>query len=280
MLYNLFNNKNEKVLIVKSFSEKNITTLFEKPNFYAIFFFEEAHGVINMESSEMQVKDNNILFYYPYQKLEFEGTFKGSYIQFHPDFFCIDIHAKDVGCQGVLFNNFLNDTVLRCSNKDFVIMSNSFLNLKKELLNKDVGQLDMVSSQLKMLLICAVRIKRKEQNDAILNKENIHIQLEKLIEKNYINETSPEFYCNELNISMTTFNRLCKKYFKNSFVTIINLKKIASAKNQLFLTNESIKNIAYGIGFNDPLYFTRVFKKYSGISPKEFRKQLKDNRLI
>ncbi len=63
-------------------------------------------------------------------------------------------------------------------------------------------------------------------------------------------------------------------------MTILNLKKIATAKNKLFLTNFPIKDIAYEVGYNDPLYFTRVFKKYSGVSPKDFRKQLKNNRLV
>ncbi|MDT7831767.1 AraC family transcriptional regulator [Flavobacteriaceae bacterium S356] len=48
----------------------------------------------------------------------------------------------------------------------------------------------------------------------------------------------------------------------------------------MYCTNLPIKVIAYEEGYNDPLYFSRVFKKYCGISPKEFRVQLQKNRLI
>ena len=253
---------------------------FKNPNFYAIFFFTNANANISIDGIKRTVYDKYIVFYYPYQKLEIEGDFSGFYIQFHPDFFCIDIHAKDIGCQGLLFNNFLNDTVLSCSTDEYKQLYRCFLHIEHELKAKDIGQLDMVSSWLKMFLITAVRIKRKQQQAQIPAKDNLHLQIEKLIDIYYIHEGSPEFYAQKMNVSVTTFNRLCNKYFKNSFVTIMNLKKIAVAKNKLFLSNDSIKSIAYEVGYNDPLYFTRVFKKYCGVSPGAFRKQLRDTRLV
>ncbi|WP_298426353.1 AraC family transcriptional regulator [uncultured Kordia sp.] len=174
----------------------------------------------------------------------------------------------------------MNDALLRCSQSEFNNLSTFHLNIQSELFNKEIGQLDMVSSQLKMFLIKAVRCKKRKQEIESVKKENIHYQIEKLIEIYFIKESSVEFYAKKIEVSISTFNRLCKKYFQNSFVTLLNLKRIASAKNKLFLTNISIKDIAYEVGYNDPLYFSRVFKKHTNISPKEFRKQLKNNRLV
>ena len=276
----LFNKKGKKVLALIPISKQTIASLFEVPNFYAVFFFEKAAGNIVMDGQEIIIKEHYILFYYPYQKLSLKGDFEGVCIQFHPDFFCIDIHAKDIGCQGVLFNNFFGDGLLRCSTKEYKKLSEFYSNLNKELLVKEMGQLDMVSSQLKIFLINAVRVKAKRNQDALPDKDNLHYQIKLLIDTNFFVESSPKFYANTLEVSLTTFNRLCHKYFQNSFINILNLKRIATAKNKLFLTNFPIKNIAYEVGYNDPLYFTRVFKKYTGISPKDFRKQLKNNRLV
>ncbi|MDY8134737.1 AraC family transcriptional regulator [Aquimarina sp. 2201CG5-10] len=280
MIYALHNKKGEKVLTIAPLSNATITSMFKTPNFYGVFFFTKANGILVIDQQHIKIKSQYILFYYPYQKLSIEGDFEGVFIQFHPDFFCIDIHARDIGCQGLLFNNFFNDFLLPCSNEEFEDLFSFQLQIKNELLKKDVGQLDMVSSQLKMFLINAVRIKKKGQEKELPSKDNLHHQIERLIENNFASEPSSEFYTKELGVSLTTFNRLCKKYFQNSFVTILNLKRIAIAKNLLFLTNTSIKDIAYQVGFNDPLYFSRVFKKHSGISPKEFREQLKNNRLV
>jgi len=170
----------------------------------------------------------------------------------------IDLQQIQIKNQGLLFNNFFNDFLLNCSEEEFETLYNFQNQIKKELLKKEVGTLDMVSSHLKMLLINAVRVKKKEQEEAATKKDNLYYQIEKLIDANFVSETSPEFYCAALDVSLATFNRLCKKYFQNSFVTILNLKKIAVAKNKLFLTNTPIKEISYQVGFNDPLYFSRV----------------------
>ena len=52
---------------------------------------------------------------------------------------------------------------------------------------KEIGQLDMISSQLKMLLIKAVRYKKKKQEIASARKENLHYQIEKLIDAHFKN---------------------------------------------------------------------------------------------
>ena len=279
MEYVLRNKKNEKVLTVVSLSMDTIATAFEQPNFYGVFFFTKADGILIIDHQQIEIKDYYILFYYPYQKLSLQGNLEGVFVQFHPDFFCIDIHAKDIGCQGVLFNNFFNDFLLKCTKDEFDKLSWFHQAIKDELLHKAIGQLDMVSSQLKMFLIHAVRIKKGQQDQELPSKDNLHHQIEKLIEDNYVSQSSPGFYVKALEISLPTLNRLCHKYFQNSFVTILNLKKIAAAKNLLFLTNTPIKDIAYQVGYNDPLYFSRVFKKHCNVSPKEFRKQLKKQQI-
>lgn len=276
----LLDKENEKVLTVSTLSEDIVSSLFEKPNFYGIFFFLQAEAIVVIDQQKINIEDYHILFYYPYQKLSITGNYEGIFIQFHPNFFCIDIHARDIGCKGLLFNNFFNDFLLNCSKEEFDELFQFHANLKEELSKNDIGKLDMVASQLKIFLINAVRFKLATLDKELPLKPNLHFQIEKLIEENYAVQSSPEYYAKELGISLSKFNRLCKKYFRNSFVSIVNLKKVATAKNMLFLTDASVKEIAYDLGFNDPLYFSRVFKRYSGISPKEFRIHLKNNRLL
>jgi len=259
MEYVLQNMKKEKVLTVISISQRIVSSLFDRPNFYGIFFFTKANGAIKLDGNDIVINKNNVFFYYPYQTIDLYGEFEGELIQFHPDFFCINV---------------------KCSISEFYDLKQFCIAIQKELQHTRIGQLDMVASHLKMLLIQAVRIKReKQQEEEQINKGKIYHQIEILLNNHFTSQSSPEFYIEQLKVSQTTFNRLCKKHFKHSFITLLNLKRIASAKNKLFLTNLPIKDIAYQIGYNDPLYFSRVFKKHSGISPKEFRKQLHYNRL-
>lgn len=275
----LLNSNREKVLEIQSLSDIDTDALFATPNFYGIFFFEEAKGQLTIDQQTVALKPYSIAFYYPYQTCLLNALCVGHFIQFHPDFFCIGIDAKDIGCQGVLFNNFYNDLLLSCTKEEFVQLTQFHHRLTQELQLQAIAQYDMVSSLLKIFLIEAVRLKLG-QATTTKYVDNQHHRMEKLIDKHYQQESSPNFYAAAMQVSRTQFNRLCHQYFKNSFVNILNLKKIAVAKNELYLTDLPIKAVAYKVGYNDPLYFTRVFKKTCGISPSGFRKQLRNHRLV
>ncbi len=52
----------------------------------------------------------------------------------------------------------------------------------------------------------------------------------------------------------------------------INFKRVEKAKELLASSEAKIKDVAADVGIADQLYFTKVFKKQLGLSPREFRK--------
>lgn len=77
-----------------------------------------------------------------------------------------------------------------------------------------------------------------------------------------------------LRIDRSHFYKLFKNETGISPVDFITKQRISQAEIMLTNNRFSIKDIAYSVGFSDPLYFSRVFKKYTGASPSEFRKRL------
>ncbi|MCR9154374.1 MAG: helix-turn-helix transcriptional regulator [Bacteroidetes bacterium] len=75
------------------------------------------------------------------------------------------------------------------------------------------------------------------------------------------------------NMSLSSFKRAFRNFYNDSPNNYISTKKIIKAQELLRLSELNISDIAYETGFNDPLYFTRVFKKRVGLSPSEFRLQ-------
>lgn len=61
-------------------------------------------------------------------------------------------------------------------------------------------------------------------------------------------------------------------------MTYINRKKIEESKFLLQNTKLSILEIAIMLNFTDQSYFTKVFKKYTNLSPKQYRNQFKNTR--
>lgn len=82
-------------------------------------------------------------------------------------------------------------------------------------------------------------------------------------------------YAAEHAMSESWFNRIFKKVTKMTPMQYILSLRISNAINLLENTNQSIKQISYNVGYDDSLYFSRLFKKSTGLSPTAYRKKLK-----
>ena len=68
-------------------------------------------------------------------------------------------------------------------------------------------------------------------------------------------------------------SRIFKKEVNMRLVEYINVKRIEKAKQLLINTNLKIKDIASRVGIDDQLYFNKIFKKETGLNPRDFRKK-------
>jgi AraC-like DNA-binding protein len=57
-------------------------------------------------------------------------------------------------------------------------------------------------------------------------------------------------------------------------IELIHIYLVKEAKNRLMGDGQSVSEIAYGLGFENLPYFSRLFKKETGVSPNQFKKQL------
>lgn len=84
--------------------------------------------------------------------------------------------------------------------------------------------------------------------------------------------TSLQTYADDLHITPKHLNRLCRSLKQMSALQVVQVELILKAKAQLHHLNSNISEIAYELGFDDPSYFTRLFKKHTGLTPNEYRK--------
>jgi AraC family transcriptional regulator, transcriptional activator of pobA len=95
-----------------------------------------------------------------------------------------------------------------------------------------------------------------------------------LIEQDYVHHHQLTFYANKIGISTAHLNAVCREFVQRSALDLIHARIMLEAKRNLVYTNLTIKTVAETLGFADPAYFTRFFKRQAGLSPKEFRQQL------
>lgn len=96
----------------------------------------------------------------------------------------------------------------------------------------------------------------------------------KYIQANYDQGITLEDVAFEIGFSTYYFGKMFKKTFKSSFTDYLANVRITQAKLLLKDPNLTVKDITYRIGFMDPNYFTRVFKKSEGMTPTEYRSRI------
>lgn len=75
----------------------------------------------------------------------------------------------------------------------------------------------------------------------------------------------------EVGFSPNHFSAVFSQETGETFVEYLTKQRIEQAKRLLLQTNEKLSDIAFNIGYNEPHYFSYIFKKYTGISPREYR---------
>lgn len=96
-----------------------------------------------------------------------------------------------------------------------------------------------------------------------------------LLEKHFRTQHSVEFYAKEMNMTARNLNLICNEIASKSISELLENRRILEAKNLLLSSEKNISEIGYEIGYQEKAYFSAVFKKRNGISPSQFRKNMK-----
>lgn len=103
-------------------------------------------------------------------------------------------------------------------------------------------------------------------------------RFEQLVEHYFWNEKSPGAYAEMLAITPRHLSRLTRAYLGKSAGTLIAERVVLEAKRRMAHANQSLQQVAEGLGFEEYAYFSRFFKKHAGISPRQFRIHLRKEK--
>jgi len=106
--------------------------------------------------------------------------------------------------------------------------------------------------------------------------ENITKKFKSLLEKSYCNMKRPAEYAEKLHISVAYLNECTKQVTGFSVSQHIQDRIILEAKRYLYHTDKSVKEISFELGYNDHTYFSKIFKKATGMSALSFRRKNRD----
>ena len=109
--------------------------------------------------------------------------------------------------------------------------------------------------------------RKEDQSTSVISKAIEYI------EENYKKELSLDEVSRAVNVSPYYFSKLFKEEKGENFVEYLTRVRMETAKKLLSTTDMSMKEICRQIGYSDPNYFSRNFKKYTGMTPTEYAKK-------
>jgi AraC family transcriptional activator of pobA len=248
-------------------------------DFYKISYKTGLRGKIRYGQNYYDFDDGGMVYTSPNQVLAAgdDAEYKGFTLLVHPDF--LRNHPLNKNIKNYGFFSYDTHEALHLSEKEKSIILNIFKNIDDELQSAidDFSQ-DVIISQIELVLNYSNRfykrqfITRKSVNNDLLTK------MELLLDNYFNKETAllkglptVEFIASELNVSQHYLSDMLRTLTGQNAQQHIHNKLIEKAKEVLSISNLSVAEIAYQLGFEHPQSFNKLFKRKTNLSPLQFR---------
>lgn len=252
-------------------------------DFYMIGFKKLKSGVIMYGRTRYDHDNGSMIFVKPRQIIEFKG------VEYDDDAFIIFIH------EDFLHGHFLHNEIskyaffdyeaneaLHLSPREEQVMWDLFFKIDAEYHdNPDEYSREIMLTHIDSMLKYSQRFyKRQFINRTELSGKTVSKFNDALAAyfKNGIllSQGLPtvSVLASHLNLSPRYLSDLLKQETGKTAMDLIHIYLVNEAKNRLKGDDQSVSEIAYELGFENLPYFSRLFKKETGVSPNQFKKQL------
>lgn len=243
-------------------------------SFYHMVFFTKGSGSQTIDFSSYAVTPNQIYFMVPGQvhSWHFKPDADGYVIHFSEVFFRTFLLDHDYLDRFAFFNGNSKDqvmTVPAAGRHDLVTL------LEKILEETAAQQTDMVRVLLLQLFLLVEKCCGTDGSKIIPQQKQLVLRnFQQLINKHFRNIKLPREYAELLYITPNHLNALCQDLLGKTAGELIRDRILLEAKRMLTNPGMTVTQIAHELNFEDNSYFSRFFKKYAGVTPDEFRKNL------
>ncbi|MDB5022475.1 MAG: helix-turn-helix protein [Mucilaginibacter sp.] len=247
-----------------------------KHNFYHLVLFTKGGGTHSIDFKTFDVRPCQIYFMIPGQvhSWNFEGDADGYVIHFSLAFFQSFLLKNEYLDQFPFFSGNIDDAVIQIQPQFQQKVISLFEDIITESENTGRMGIDLLRALMlqAFILISRINADNKEKQLPPYNYTLLKT-FQKLIEKNFATLKLPRDYAELLYITPNHLNAICNDLLGLSAGEVIRNRILLEAKRLLINLNLTIAEIGYQLNFSDNSYFSKFFKKYTGLSPEEFRKR-------
>ncbi len=262
---------------LRSVASYEVTT-----DFYIIAFKRLASGEIRYGRTRYDHGSGSMYFMKPLQAIQMKDIAldgDGFEIWFHEDY--LSGHPLHAAIKKYSYFNYELNEALHTSPKEQQIIWELFGKIETEYNNnQDEFTREIILGHIESILKYSQRFyKRQFLNRNILSGTTVtkfNAVLAAYFDKGLLQEKglpSVAMLAAELHLSPRYLSDLLKQETGKTAMELIHLSLVSEAKNLLNGGNHTVSEIAYLLGFENPPYFSRLFKKETGVSPNQYKKQ-------
>ncbi len=243
---------------------------------YRLYFAPEADIDLTLEAQSLVLRQGQFLTLSPGESVQFSQGAKVQSICFLHDFFCIKVLRNEVFCDGLVFNKLKGLPIISFPVYEQKILQGRIEELYSILNYQGPFFRDRAINTLKSILLHAAqfKIETTKEKDFLEQQQkqisSLVLDFQNLVEETYTLRKDVAFYSDALGVSPITLNRKVRNELGKTVIQFVNERLAIAARVALRSGKKSVKEVAFDLGFADPLYFSRFFKKQFGSPPTHY----------
>ncbi len=244
-------------------------------NDYFVVFVQRGQMLAHYDYAEYTLQGPCLIFSTPYQPfiLAESQNIAGKVIRFSPDFHTVDKNSCAAQCGNSAFSKARKPSYVELSVGDVQEVSLVVEAMQREM-QRSAPMRDLLFAYLTVLLVMGTRsYKERGEGEAEegMHDHQVLKKLKHLIDSHFRTTKRPSDYAAMLFLTTRSLNKIVKHHLRKTLTDVIQERVVAEARRELAFTDHPIKEVAASIGFDDPYYFSRMFKKLSRVSPEQYR---------
>ncbi len=245
-------------------------------DFFEVLYIAKGSGFHVIDNNKYDIKPPCVFFLSPGQahKLELSKDIDGYIFIFNPEFYLIDKSNQNKLIEFPFFYTILqnNPPLLLYAFENVKFIEGLFFKAVNETLKEEGGSVELMRSILDLILTFCALLYPVDYSFKNIGKSHMLIKkFYQILEENFYKNLPINKYADMLAVTPNHLTQTLRMFTGRTSIEIVKSKQILEVKRLLTHTNLNISEIASQMNFADQSYFSKFFKRETGLSPHSFR---------
>lgn len=250
-----------------------------QPNYYCVGMIDHGGLKINISDRLHSLSPNSLMVYRPGQTFKVEAIEKGTrgtFLLFTKKFLAY-LNENIFSVRNKSFLSSGISSVFELEQQDRARVASLFNDIFYLLKSLSKGSWELIARNLTSALLYETDNLLKaytcSQKIELMHETSMASAFNELVMKYFKTSRSLSFYAERLGTSSSVLYVEIKRRLGESPSALISRRVVSEAKYLIANTAKTFSEIGYILNFTDPFTFSKYFKKHTGFSPREYRKQ-------